>query len=105
MGALIGLFFLLVLLGGDNHPHHVCPQLRSEVRPVYSDKPSPTNFDQNAWWYDAKNNRYLNITMATITLDMVSVKALGRQIGEEPDPEAIAYNKKVKECQTINGEF
>ena len=103
MTALLSIFFLFWLFS-PSEP--VCPPLQPEVKPIYSYGAqiglSDGSFQDGVQQEDGS---WMFFNNATVTVEMVSGRVLGTKIGEEPDLEAIEYNKKVRECQVANGEF
>lgn len=106
-------FFILWLLGifsgGDTGPK--CPPLVLETQSVYA-APGPSvitfnDLKQSKMFKGKDGNNYywINLSDATITVDMITGKVLGKKIGEEPIPGAAEHNKRVRECQTYSGEF
>ncbi len=118
MGALFGLLFLGFLFGGSSSSYHPkCPYIQQETKPIYKYeggelygitalgtemiyKFEGTTYDEETGF----STRKFKTGGATTTFGGVKPTVVTK-IGEEPDPEAIAFNKRVHECQTLNGEF
>lgn len=103
------LCFLIALFIGTSceAPRPVCPELRSEVRPVYESAAryyAEGHFASGeTFTLTGKDGTIYNGTMATVTIDRLGKQWV--QIGTTTDEEAIEFNKRVQECRTLNGEF
>jgi hypothetical protein len=79
-----------------------CPPLRSETTSIYE---SVEEYVQHARPEDFLVYGDGYIILATTTYNFSTGEELGVKVGEKPDLEAVEYNKRVRECQVINGEF
>jgi hypothetical protein len=118
MAALAALFILGFFFGGHEESKPTCPLLKSEVIQLYSEpevcvgdicqplerpKVEPNN-PHNA----TTTLGSFKVSGEGLTLDpnaKMVVRPWGHMLGTTTDQEAIAYNKRVEECRTKNGEF
>lgn len=107
---------LLLLLFFGFHHGPVCPPLQPETTPIFESfeearikhpkllineigaveikkKGATTTF-----LYIGSTTMYMNFATGEVYTNVIKV-------GDKPNPEAIAYNKRVRECKTANGEF
>jgi hypothetical protein len=111
MGAIAAILFGLFLLGGfQTEGKPVCPPLRPEYGPIYE----PARLHQKTEMTVSLETLgdYATITPHAYVVTTTATTTIGGrftepmiQVGEGVDEEAIEHNKKVKECQIINGEF
>lgn len=102
MAALLALWFLF---GSHSSPPARCPSLRHETTPIYG----PAQCRIGTQVVPMQNGRcaFQNKTNATTTILKYGeyITIFQDVIGYATDTEAIAYNQRVRECQTKNGEF
>lgn len=80
-----------------------CPDLKPETKPVFQETMIIKIKTGEGRKITVDNNYFTNLSDATITIENITKKF--EKVNEEPDLEAIEYNKKVRECQIANGEF
>ncbi len=108
MSAIFALLFL-GLFGGNSTPRVHCPYPKDEIVHTY----------RTAMFVDGKEliHSKLKQNGATTTLE-ISPKDEGIEwkpntwiefrriiVATSTDEEAVAFNKRVRECKTVNGEF
>lgn len=129
---LAPLLLLGFLFGGNESHHRICPYPREEKIPIY-EKPTSVVTNKNgmitvSYKTDGKvlsletkegsttkgiiwdPGSYLELPAyilsgETTTVDITSGQVLGRITGYKTDTDAVAFNKRVRECETANGEF
>ena len=81
-----------------------CPFLRDETKDIFRAQTKSTFLleDRESFYITTRNT---SITTRGATTTFGFFEIIYKKVGEKPDLEAIEYNKKVKECQIINGEF
>ena len=94
------------LFSGNRHP---CPSLRPEIEAIYS---VPQTEMKAEYEIDGKKIKYIAVGTssmksppATSTLRGVNLSIETHKIGEATNTEAVAHNKRVRECLTANGDF
>ncbi len=97
--AIVALMLLFALAGGHiDRP--TCPHLISEVVDTYKTAPN-TSFKNGRWTTTFKTE---DQWMGTTTIEFMTGRPLIK-VGTTTNKEAVEYNKRVKECQAINGSF
>lgn len=106
MPALFALLLLGIFANTYREPELKCPALRQEVVEVWKDAAAYgiTSDGQKITFKSkgAKSYVWQNNTMATVSISSAGIRV---QVGTTTDKDAIEYNKRVRECQTLNGEF
>jgi hypothetical protein len=102
MAALAVLFGFLLLLGQDKGP--VCPPLHSDRKPTEKTE-IPWNDTGANFWTATSGDRYRAAKVVAEDGKHYMIQEVYKDVSTTTDPEAIAYNKRVEECRTKNGEF
>lgn len=112
MKTMLALFAILFLLGALDHPsaiEHKCPILKQETWPIT--EPWIKLVDESGKHYEkrlsagVKKDGYLTFSFETGNATTSEIELYLKQVGTSTDKEAVEYNKRVRECQTLNGEF
>ena len=102
MSVFIAILIGFMFFSPHVHKRPVCPSLKPETRSIVRwIAIFKTKDGRTIRIPKTENVGYINTTNATATLESIETE----NVGEEADLDAIAFNKRVRECQTINGEF
>jgi hypothetical protein len=103
--AALALLFLLGFF--DQKP--VCPPMRYEVVEIYDwvEEIKKAQFvDNGAVLFMASTGpRYRPVEVFEKDGEYWTRQMVQKVVGTTTDQEAAAFNKRVRECQTVNGEF
>lgn len=97
---------LWFLFGRAHHnpPPRVCPVLRQETIPVYAPLKVSLQTDKGPIQVTLEHGQYL-VKNGPATSTILAVNMTTKIVGTTTDKDAVEYNKRVRECQTRNGEF
>jgi len=90
--------WLLLLLFWFHRPERIdCGDIRSETKNIYKTTAVFISLDGEQHEAEVINGKFIS-PPSTSTLSLIKTY----KIGEEPDLEAIEYNKEVRECRIKN---
>lgn len=102
MASILNSLAIIILsISLIHHSSVHCPPLMATTTPIFKVHQLVIYEDENGKEYSMlDSNKSLD---ATTTLK--SFTQFSEKIGEEIDQDAIEHNKRVKECETANGQF
>lgn len=100
MAALLFLLFLF----GHNLYQPKCPPLHNEVIRYFTTEVHAEGI-ADGQLVKLTCNGFTCVNLRSATTALTSVLFVGKEVARTTDEAAVEYNKRVRECKTLNGDF